>query len=130
MTYIAKQIAKALGGSTGKVLGVKPATLVKMTPGVHAPGAASGGTNPTSTPYPCKAMIEIATISDVPTGTLIQQDDRKIGILGASLPAGVMPGSGNKITMVDLDGVSKTFRFVAVISGDGVGAMYEFLARL
>jgi len=112
-----------------KTVGLRSATLLRSTPGVRTVGQIGGGTNPTTTSYPCQALIEILTIQDVPVAPLVEMNDRKIGILGASLPAGVIPASSDRITMVDLDGVTKTFRLIAAVSGDGVGAMFEFQAR-
>lgn len=124
---IGKLVRKALK-PVAKTVGLQAATLIRVSPGARTPGALSGGTNPTTTSYPCDALIELLTINDLPA-TLIQENDRKIGILGDSLPAGVIPGGNDRVTMVDLDGVSKTFRLFAVISGDGVRAMFEFQAR-
>lgn len=118
-------------GAVADTVGIRDATLVRSTSGARTPGAESAGTNPTTTPYPCKALIEIATIANVPA-TLVQQDDRKIGVLGASLPDGIVPKVQDRITLIDIDGVSKTFRLVAPVSGDGSGsrpAYIGFVAR-
>ena len=125
MPDIAKLLLKALKPQA-KTLGIRSAVLTRSTPGTRT--TLSAGTNPTSTPYSCQALIELATVDNVPE-TLVQQDDRKIGILGASLPAGIVPRVQDTITVVDVDQVSKTFRLVAPVTGDGVGAMYEFVAR-
>lgn len=112
-----------------KTVGLQSATLIRVAPGTRTPGALSGGTNPTTTGIPCQALIELLSDDDVPA-TLIQQNDRKIGILGASLPSGIVPSSNDRVTMTDLDGAVKTFRLFAVISGDGVRAVFEFQARV
>jgi len=124
---IPKLLLKSLK-SQASTVGLKAATLTRPTPGTRTPGALSGGTNPTTTTYVCQAMIEVLTIGDMPA-TLVQENDRKIGILGASLPSGIIPRVQDQITLADVDGVSKTFRLVAPVSGDGVGALYEFQAR-
>jgi hypothetical protein len=127
MPSIPKLLLRALK-PYARTIGMKSATLIRSTPGARTPGLVAGGTNPTTTPYPCQALIEVLTVNTVPA-TLVQVDDRKIGILGASLPAGIIPSSNDRVTLVDVDGVSKTFRLIAPISGDGVGAMFEFQAR-
>lgn len=127
---IAKLVLTGLKQASNSVdVGLQSATLIKLTPGTRTPGALSAGTNPTSTSYACSALIEVLSINDVPT-TIIEANDRKIGILGASLAAGIIPGSNDRVTMKDLDGTTKTFRLIAAVSGDGVGAMYEFVARV
>jgi hypothetical protein len=127
-TDIGKLVLKALK-SQAKTVGLRAAMLIKSTPGARTEGNLSGGTNPTTTNYQCQALIEVLTIDDMPA-MLVQVNDRKIGILGASLAAGIVPAKDDKITLVDVDGVSKTFRLVAAVSGDGVGAMYEFVVRV
>lgn len=124
---IAKLVLQSLQ-SVADTVKLKSATLLRSTIGTRG-ATVSAGTNPTTTNYVCQALIEVLTVSDVPQ-TLIEVNDRKIGILGASLPAGIIPVSTDRVTIADLDGVSKTFRLIGAISGDGVGAMYEFQARL
>jgi hypothetical protein len=124
---IPKLLAKSLK-PLSSTIGLRSAVLVKSTPGIRTVGSVSAGTNPTTTSYPCQALIEVVTVDNMP-GTLVQVDDRKIGVLGATLPAGVVPSSSDKITLADIDGVTKTFRLIAPVSGDGVGALYEFIAR-
>jgi hypothetical protein len=124
---IAKELRKGLK-AVGSTVGLRAATLVKQTPGTRSSGNLSAGTNPTSTSYPCEALIEQATAKNV-GDTLVAQAERFIGIIGASLPKGIVPIAEDRITLVDIDKVSKTFRLVAPVSSDGVGAMYEFAAR-
>ena len=113
----------------GGDIGVKPLTLVKVTPGTRTPGAISAGTNPTTTNYPGNGWIKQLTARDLP-GTEITVNDRKLAILGGSLPAGVIPAPQDKVAMVDLDGTSKTFVLVGPIAADAVGAVFTFQARL
>ena len=127
MPNIGKLLAKSLK-SVASTIGLRSAVLTRSTPGVRTPGSAAAGTNPTTTTYACSAIIEVLTIDDVPA-TLVQQDDRLIGILGATLPAGIVPTTNDRITLVDVDGVSKTLRLIVAVTGDGVGAMFEFQAR-
>ncbi len=124
---IAKLVHKALK-KQAKTVGIRKAQLLRSVSGTRDPANPAGGTQPTITSYSCDALIEQATSKNV-GDTLVTQAERYIGILGASLPAGVVPQAQDRITLVDIDGVSKTLRLVAPVSGDGVGAMYEFAAR-
>jgi hypothetical protein len=126
MPNIAKLVHKALK-KQAKTVGLRKATLLRSVPGARDPDNPAAGTQLTTTSYPCDALIEQATSKNV-GDTLVTQAERYIGILGASLPAGVVPIAQDRITLVDLDGVSKTLRLVAPVNGDGVGAMYEFAA--
>lgn len=122
---IAKLVRGALK-SQGKTLGLRTATLLRSVSGARDPSSPSAGTQPTTTSYSCEALIEVATVANVPA-TLVQENDRKIGILGDSIA--VVPTVQDRITIEDIDGVQRTYRLVAPVTGDGVGAMYEFVAR-
>lgn len=132
-----KELSKALS-KFGKPIGVKSCTLTLFTSGTRTPGALSAGTNPTSVDYPCKGFIESYSAHTI-DGTLVKSEDRKISILGGSLPTGIVPVPEAKITIVDVDGVSKTFRVIgrisdapgggAGVSADPVGAVYSSHCR-
>jgi len=51
----------------------------------------------TETPHDCKGFVDVFEDDHV-DGTLVLRTDRKIVILGASLPSGVTPQPGDKIT--------------------------------
>lgn len=117
-------------GILGSVLSkdAQPATLIKIVPGTRTPGSISAGTNPTSTSFSCRGWIEVWTDTDV-AGTLIEQGDRKITLIASTLAA--TPTTNDQITIVDLDGVSKTFRIEGDVIGSGPnGAFYICQARL
>jgi hypothetical protein len=124
---IAKTLRKALK-SQAKTIGLRKAQLLRSVPGTRDPANPAGGTQPTPVPYKCEALIEVATSKNV-GDTLASQAERYIGILGASLPKGIVPTVQDRITLLDIDGASKTFRLADPVNGDGVGAMYEFAAR-
>jgi len=113
----------------GGVVGVKDLILTKVTPGNRTAGAAASGTNPTPGPYPASGRIETYETKNVP-GTLVAAANRTITIYGDQLPDGVVPGANDKITMEDLDGVTRTFFIVGdVKNDDGVGAIFTCQAR-
>src|SRR5204863_2015182 len=86
------------------------ATLIKVTPGTRTPGAISAGTNPSIAPYPVQG-IPVSTTPFRLAGTLIAGVDRVIKLFGASLPAGVTPAPGDRIT---IDGKTST-----IVGGSG-----------
>jgi hypothetical protein len=82
----------------------KEATLIKVAPGTRTPGAIASGTNPTTTSYGCQGIPASTTALRL-SGTLISGVDRVIKIFGATLPAGITPQPGDRITM---DGSTST----------------------
>lgn len=125
---IGKLLLKGMKQAQRQVnLGLKSATLLRDTTGARG-ATLTDGPAITTTSYSCKALIELATADNLPE-TLVASAERKIGIFGASLPAGLVPRPEDRVTIVDIDGASKTFRLVAPVSGDGVAAYFEFTAR-
>jgi len=122
MPSIPKLLAQALGNQ--KDLGFGPLTLTKVTAGTRTPGSLAGGTNPTSTDYPCKGFEETKRSGYQPDSSA-RASFLTISILGATLPAGVVPMAGDRITSkgvmytIGSDGVQR----------DPVGAMYVCAVR-
>ena len=76
------------------------------------------------TPYPCKGFID--TFDDrMINGTTIKFSDRKIVIMGATLPQSVVPTSGDKIVAE-----GQTFTITdGGVRRDPAGATYECQSR-
>lgn len=72
-------------------------TLTKVELGTRTPGSLTSGTNPTETAHTVKGFVDEYQDRHI-DGTLIQRGDRKIVILGGSLPSGVVPEPSDKIT--------------------------------
>jgi len=107
----------------GKPIGVKSATLIKVTNGARTGGSISAGTNPTETNYPCLALVEHYSTFSI-ANSLATAQDRKISIFGGSLPTGVVPTSGDKVIA---EGV--TYHVQELTDRDPAGAMYTVKAR-
>lgn len=109
---LAKTIGKAFA-KFGKPIGVRDMTLVKVTTGTRSPDAQAAGTNPTSTDYAAKGIVESWTthLAD----TLVKSDDRKISLFASEIASGAVPEPGDKIT---IDGGA--YRIVAGKDGHGV----------
>lgn len=133
---IGKLLLKGMKQAQKQVdVGLRDAVLSRdVVTGPRMAGQRANGPQTTPSSWPCKAIIEVATARNV-GDTLVGQAERKIGIFGASLPSGVAPKDEDKITIADIDGVSKTFRLIAPVNGDGSGgssggaAYFEFAAR-
>lgn len=121
-------VAGAIGAAAGRfggMLGVKPCTLIKVTPGTPTPGSLIDGTNPVETSYPCMGKVDAYDPSDI-DGTLIVKTDRRITLVGSSLPVEITPVPGDKVTIAGPDGTATTYRIKAPIGGDGTGGLYSF----
>ena len=89
---IASEVNKAMGA------GLLPATLTKNTPGTRDSANPTGGkTNDTGT-FACRGFIEDYDVKFV-NGTTILETDRKVLLLGASLPVGIIPSGGDAVTI-------------------------------
>ena len=113
---IAAEIAKALGPL------VFDQTLTKAAKSRDP--ADSTKVITVETNHACKGFIDVFTDKWV-NGTTVKIDDHKIVILGASLPTGIVPEPGDKITaegkvyVIVKDGVTR----------DPAGATYECQSR-
>ena len=78
--------------------------------------------NSFSNAIPCHGFTESVTIKD--TREQILSNDRKITIIGDSLPAGVVPTQGDKINIESTD-----FKILSLLERDPAGAVYTVHAR-
>ncbi|HEU4727678.1 MAG TPA: hypothetical protein VFT22_07310 [Kofleriaceae bacterium] len=113
--FIAKTVASA-AQAAGVTL---PGTLIRVAAGTRTAGTVTAGTNPTSTSYAVQA-IPVDTRTLMRDGTLITGVDRAIRILGATLPSGVVPIPGDRIT---LEGTTSTI-VAEGVSRDAASATY------
>lgn len=130
MANLAKILAKALGGQ--KLIGFGAMTLTRVTPGTRTSGALSAGNNPTTTDYACKGRQGVSRKGywqfwqNAQTGTTARTSFVAFSILGATLPSGVVPLAGDRITH---NGTTYTIAADGVVNPDGVGAIYECSCR-
>jgi hypothetical protein len=87
-----KVIYNALGGGQAVVA----ATLTKITPGTRT--NITGGTNPTSVAYTTRGFIDFQN-QRFQAGTLADNGQLVIVLLGSPLPAGIFPAPGDQITI-------------------------------
>lgn len=117
-------VAKIIGTEVGqKMLAdtVFDATLTKVSAGTRTPGNLTGGTNPTSTAYPCKGFIDTKRRDRI-GGTMVEDGDVVIVLIGNTISSGtVVPevndqvaleGTTYRIRALDRDPVAATFTLV------------------
>lgn len=110
---LAGEINNALGS------GLLAATLIKVTAGTRTTGTQAAGTNPTTSSYTCRGFIESYSQYEL-AGTMVLAQDKKIGLLGASISGGtVFPEGGDRVT---IEGA--TYEIVGVPQRDPAGALY------
>ncbi len=97
-------IAKLVADSIASAGGILSATLTKTTAGTRT--TPTGGTHPTEQSYPAKGVVIDYTDRER-AGTEIKSSERKVMLLGATLPPGIVPEPGDKVTIED-----RTYRIV------------------
>lgn len=98
-------------------------------PGGRTPDGQGGWINTGPVDHSCKALV--TDPSDYRRISLgIPATDRRVLVLAASLPAGVYPAKGHKITAPDpAEGLAMTTFDVIERTGDLAGALAELQAR-
>lgn len=98
-------------------------------PGARVPDGQGGFKTGPATVYPCKVLL--TDYSDYRRQTLgIPATDRQVLVLGASLPAAVIPAKGHRITAPDpAKGLLPTTFDVIAKTGDPAAALYKLQAR-
>lgn len=79
--------------------GVNDAVLTKVIAGSRTGGQLTGGTNPTPTDYACKGFVDMLDKNRLP-GTLVEQADSLIQIIGDSIASSQVPRPGDRITIL------------------------------
>lgn len=129
-TDLAKLLASQLGGQA--LIGFGALTLTKVTPGVRDPGNLTAGVNPTTEDHACKGRQGVKRSGywqfwqSAQTGTTARTRFVGFTILGATLPDGVTPMAGDRITHA---GVTYTIGAEGVSDPTGLGAIYECMTR-
>lgn len=102
---------------------------VLTVPGGRVSDNQGGWTVPDPQEHPCKALV--TDYSDFRRASLgIPGTDRLVLVLGGSLPTGVIPAKGHKITAPDpAKGLALSTFDVIAKTGDPAAALYELQAR-
>lgn len=126
-----------IAGAINAALGpnVLDATLTRHTHGTRNPAAVTGGqtVGATTTGYPCKGFIDEWTSGRLGStaerfggraGSLVEENDRKIILLGASLPDAIDPQPGDTITIEGRD-----YTVTGPVDRDPAGATFTCRGR-
>jgi hypothetical protein len=97
------------------------ATLIKVTEGARG-GTVSAGQTPTEAGFAAKGFVPLKHAQKI-GDTVVQQDDRVVCLLGASIAGGQVPTSNDRVT---IDG--ETLRIIDVQT-DAAKAVYTIVAR-
>lgn len=89
-------IAKEINSKMGSKL--LPVTLTKVSQGSRTAGSLTDGTNPTETEYVGRGFIEDYSEYQQMSG-LVGVGEKKVTLLGASLPTNVLPEPNDKLTV-------------------------------
>lgn len=122
MNLFGINIAKLISDNLGA--GLLPATLTKATPGTRTTGAVTAGTNPTSTSFACRGIIDTQKVKGADG---IKRGAVKILLLGQTIAGGtVAPEPGDRVTIE-----GRTYRIGqdAAIDRDPAGATFTFEAQ-
>jgi hypothetical protein len=116
---IAGAIMEALGD------GLLDATLTRVTPGTRNGSALTAGrvVGEVVTSYACKGFTDDYSNRDI-DGTTIRNGDRKILLLGKSLPDAIDPQPGDLITIE-----GRAWRISGPVKRDPAGATFECQVR-
>lgn len=120
-------IAGIVGASMGP--GFPKATLTRVSPTDRSYTYLSDGTNPESVSYDCRAIIEpqakvsAGTFGEFSAGDLLAEERTTVLVLAATLPAGVVPVGGDRITAE-----GKVYSVVSV-DRDPAAATYSLTCR-
>ena len=103
--------------------GLIPLTLLTRTGGTRTTGDPAGGRNATESPSTGQGIIE-DYLDDEIDGTVVRQGDRRVLIMGASLPSGVVPSTNDSVTIE-----GRTYKIVGPVKRDPAAASYTCQAR-
>lgn len=104
------ELDKIIDGALTEAGGLDPrgGTLVKVTSGAREAGSLTSGKEASEQRFPFRGMVSKVHKGPIP-GTIVQAGDREVLILGASLPASVVPELNDK---VEVEGASYTILLV------------------
>jgi hypothetical protein len=122
-------IAAEVHAAISSAGGVLDATLVKVATGARTALSLANGTNPTETGYACKGFMStesrttLGAFMEITPGDLTKEERQTVTILGGSLPSGIVPLGGDRVTIE-----SVTYA-ITMVTRDPAGAAYVCQVR-
>ncbi len=108
--------------------GVLKATLTRVSSEQdQEAGSLTGPSKTTPKVHKCRGFTENFSLRQIGTeinGVKIKSDDRKIILIGDTLPKGVVPQAGDKVFIE-----SQTFKVLGMLARDPAAATYTIHAR-
>lgn len=114
---IAKEIATGMGP------GLLKGTLFRIVPGTRDPAATTSGVNPATRRAGFRGIVADYTTDQI-DGTVIISGDKRVLILGGTLPKGVVPVPDDQLA---IDGL--TDLYIVRVTRDPASAAYSCQAR-
>jgi hypothetical protein len=102
--------------------GLLPVTLLKVSAGQRDPADLTSGPKNSIKKHNCRGFIQDYTTRQI-DGDIVKMGDRKVLILGATLPSGVVPEPDDQATC---EGRTYTIKYV---NRDPAAATYECQGR-
>ena len=99
-TLFGLDIAQIVADSVAAAGDIKPATLIKITPGTRTPAQLTGGTNPTTTTHAARGYFD--SVNSLRPETVVKDASGVVGLLGATIEGGQAPESGDQVTIESL----------------------------
>ena len=121
-------IPDIVNDAIGEAGGLVTLTLRSHAEGTRTPGSPSAGKNPTFAPHAGQGILDEYHEREV-DGSLIEKGDRKVLILGASLPDGVIPKAKDRIEIEDFTEANSAALRVVKVKRDPAAATYVCQVR-
>lgn len=102
--------------------GLLSATLTKVTIGARTPGSYTSGPSVSTTNHTCRGVISDYDERQI-DGSLVQRGDRRVLLLGGSLPSSVVPAPNDEVT------IEGTKYSIVNVRRDPAGASYTLQVR-
>jgi hypothetical protein len=119
---VAGLIADALGG------GLPVATITRAVPGARDPGDLSAGRAAVTESRTCSGFFDDVVAAGVPPGVEVEETDRRLCLLGDTIPPGWVPRRNDAVTVRE-DAGDLTLYVVQALGRDPAAAVYTFLCR-
>jgi hypothetical protein len=119
---IAGIIADAMGD------GLLPVTIVRDVRGARTPGNLTGGRASAPASFDCVGFWDDINPASVPAGTVLEVTDRRLVLIGDTVPVGGFPMRNDACTVHEEDGPI-TLYCVQPLSRDPAAAVYSYLCR-